>query len=145
MGIRHSQSGQTDYLLLLIVIIVGVAAGNLLSNWITARIALYQTEQALIELNQELSNHLTTGAANLQQQLSDSSRALTEKARQQQLLTRQQRADSRTGQFLSKSCEEWKATHQRYDNYTSKLEMEKACRRYEDYLDTGLERGDGFR
>ncbi len=145
MGNRQKQSGQTDYLLLLIVIIVGVTVGNLLSNWITARVALYQTEQALIEFNEQLSTQISTDTTRRQTQRLASNRASTEKTRKQELQIRQQRANTRIGQFLAKSCEEWKATDQRYASRTSQLEMEKACQQYDDYLNTGMVPSGGFR
>lgn len=138
---RHQQQkGHVDYWLLLLVIVIGITAGNLLSNWITARIAVYQLEQSLTEFNQQLE---TGQAANRQrqQQRSEQSRQQQE---QQRLQTRNQRANSRTGLFLSKSCEEWKATNQRYDNFTSQQEMRKACDRYEKFLKTGISPNTGL-
>lgn len=58
---HRKQTGQTDYLLLLLVIVVGVTIGNLLSNWITARIAVYQLEQSVTEFSEQLaSDHALT-------------------------------------------------------------------------------------
>ncbi len=54
------------------------------------------------------------------------------------LRIRQARTNSRTGKSLSKTCEEWRATVQRYDSFTSQQEMRKACERYERFLETGI-------
>ncbi len=128
------QKGQVDYLLLLLVIVVGVTAGNLLSNWITARIAAYQLEQSVTELTEQLANQQVANIQRQQQQ-NEQSRQQQEQRRQQ---IRNQRANSRTGLFLAKNCDEWKTTNQRYDNFTSQQEMRKACNRYEQFLETGI-------
>lgn len=130
MRSRKIQSGQVDYLLLLLVVIIGVAAGNLLSNWITARVAAHQLEQSIAEFSDQVA---AEQAASRQRQ---------EQLRTQ---TRSERANSRTGQFLKKSCDEWTATNERYENYTSRQEMRKACDRYEDFLETGITPNQGFR
>lgn len=134
------QTGHVDYLLLLLVITIGVAAGNLLSNWITARIAVYQLEQSVTELSEQLTGQQAASTQRQQQHL-EQSRQQQEQRRQQ---TRNERANSRTGLFLAKSCDEWKATNQRYDNFTSQQEMRKACNQYEKYLETGISPVEAF-
>lgn len=42
-----------NFVALFITIALGVAAGNLMSNWITAKVVEYQTKQALIEFSEE--------------------------------------------------------------------------------------------
>lgn len=116
-------TGKVDYFLLFIVISLGVASGNLLSTWVTARIVAYQVEQASLSLSAELNAQATK----------------IEQQNQQRLLqTREQRTTSQIGRFLSKNCEEWKTTHQQYESFTSQQEMDKACKRYTEYLRTGV-------
>lgn len=113
---------KVDYFLLFTVISLGVASGNLLSTWITARIVAYQVEQASLSLRDELNLQATK----------------IEQQNQQRLFqTREQRATSQAGRFLSKNCEEWKAAHQQFESFTSQQEMDKACKRYSEYLRTG--------
>jgi len=137
MGYQR-QYRQVDYLVLFIVIALGVTVGNLFSNWVTAKITLYQIEQATVAFNEELTVYNKAQESRLVEN------QRTNIAKQQQNIQRQkdkiqtERANSRTGQFLAKSCEEWKATHQRYNNYTAQQEMQKACKQYQQYIDTGV-------
>lgn len=111
-----------DYLRLFIVIAAGVATGNLISNWITARVAAYQLEQA---------------AAAMQQSFTQQRERTRAQAEERQEQTREARAASPTGKALERVCKEWQQAQQQTPTYTTQTEAKKHCSRYESYLATG--------
>ncbi|MBN3560550.1 hypothetical protein [Aliamphritea spongicola] len=112
----------TKYLTLFFIITLGVAAGNLLSNYATSQYMAYQASQALNQLKQERN------AAIAEQ---------TEKQRQQQIRLESERKKTSTAHKLRKACEEWKVAHNQFRTDTSKTEMAKACKAYARYISTG--------
>lgn len=120
------QKEKFNFFALFITITLGVAAGNLMSNWITAKVVEYQTKQALIEFSKNAER--ATQESRL--------RNAAQNAATQEAL-RQQRAADRTGQNLAKSCEEWRKADSELKSYTTRTESAKNCSRYERYVNTG--------
>ena len=125
---------QPNYIALLAVIIFGVAIGNLVSNWVTAKIIEYKVERTAQELNKELveqaRNTKAFANANAEQQ------ATTRKMQEQQII--EQRRTDKIGSRLAQSCTEWKKADNEMVTYTTKRETEKHCSSYESYLLTGV-------
>lgn len=115
-----------NFFALFVTISLGVAAGNLTSNWITAKIVEYQTKQALIELSKDAER--ATQESRL--------RNAAQNAAIQESL-RQQRAADLTGKKLAQTCQEWRKADRDLKSYTTRTEVEKNCNRYEKYLSTG--------
>lgn len=115
-----------NFFALFVTISLGVAAGNLTSNWITAKIVEYQTKQALIELSKDAER--ATQESRL--------RNAAQNAAIQESL-RQQRAADLTGKKLAQTCQEWRKADSDLKSYTTRTEVEKNCSRYEKYLSTG--------
>lgn len=112
----------TKYLALFFVITLGVAAGNLLSNYATSQYVAYQASQALKQHKQERN------AAIAEQ---------NERQRQQQLRLENERKKTSTARKLRKACEEWKTAHSQFQSNTSEAEMLKACNAYSRYITEG--------
>jgi len=120
-GSRNGFRGE-HYFLLLLVITVGVSAGNLASNWITARAVEWQARQILSEFNERM------------RQQSERSQDARE---QREMALRRQRAESAVGTRLARMCSDWRQTDQLNSTYTTRTEKERHCSIYEDYLRTG--------
>ncbi|WP_018233127.1 hypothetical protein [Thioalkalivibrio thiocyanodenitrificans] len=129
----NGERGLTKYLALLVVIAIGVTAGNLLSTWITMKVVEHQMEQALVGI----SNEVTTQMNKVQRETS----VLRAKARAEsealESRRRQQRLADKTGAALARACEEWQRAHEEFKSYTSETESAKHCGRLERYLTTG--------
>lgn len=130
----NGEHGLTKYLTLLVVIAIGVTAGNLLSNWITMKVVEHQVEQALVGISHEVTTHM-----NKTQRKTSGSRA---KARAEsealESRRRQQRLADKTGEALARACEEWQRAHEEFESYTSETESAKHCGRLDQYLTTGV-------
>ena len=116
-----------NFVALFVTIALGVAAGNLMSNWITARVVEYQTKQALIEFCKKKTDRATEESR---------VRNAAQSAAMQEALRRQRAAD-RTGTKLAQACLEWRKADSDLKSYTTRTEVEKNCSRYEKYLSTG--------
>lgn len=124
-----------SYVVLFFVILLGVAAGNLLSNWITARIAAYQMEKAAAAATQFMSNELKRSSEAMQ--------ALTRKvqaeAEAKRLMDQRNRAASPLGQILSRQCDDWRGAYQQFKSDSARIEMNRHCGRYAAYVETGAQ------
>ena len=114
------------YLALFITITLGVTAGNLISNYATARYTAYQLEQQAEKLAAELQTKRQ------QQQLINEE--LRKQAKQELV---QQRQDSRKGKQLFASCQDWRSAHEQFKSDTSEQMMRKACDAYDRYVAQG--------
>lgn len=114
------------YILLFLIIVLGVALGNLLSNIATAKYVAHQTEKAL---------HLSNQAAKEEMQRLRNERA--EQQRQVQRQVREQRIQSTQGRQLHRACLDWEQAYQQFKSEVSLSKMQAACRKYERYIDTG--------
>lgn len=136
---RHqfeSRSGEPlSYVALFLVIVIGVAIGNLLSNWITARIAAYQMEKAAAAATQFMSNELKRSNEAMQ--------ALTRKVQAEAEIKRsmdqRNRAASPLGQVLSRQCDDWRGAYQQFKSESAQIEMNRHCGRYATYVETGAQ------
>lgn len=119
---------------LLIVIIVGVAIGNLLSTLITAKWIEYQAQVAIAEattvIQAQKSQAKTEATASTQR------KALLNA--QQQEAMRKQRASDPHGIRLHQACEEWKTTDASLHSETTQAETAIHCAQYESYIQTGV-------
>lgn len=113
---------ELDYLWLFFVIAGGVATGNLISNWITARAAAYELERV---------------TADFQQSMQEQTERFKAQAQEQREETRQERAASPRGKALERTCREWQQAQRLTPTYTTQTEAQKHCSRYERYLATG--------
>jgi len=114
---------ELDYLWLFFVIAAGVTTGNLLSNWITTRIAAYELEEA---------------AAVMQQSLTEQKERLEAQTAERHEQTREQRASSALGRTIERACRDWRQAHDQTPTYTTQTETQRHCGRYARYLDTGV-------
>lgn len=122
-----------SYLGLLIVIIVGVAVGNLLSNWITATVAERRMEMAAREAVKAMQSFT---AQTSQAQIEAVQRAEAARSENQERLV-QVRATDAIGVKLNRQCEDWKQMAAQMKSPTANMEAARACTRYRQYLDTG--------
>jgi len=59
-------------------------------------------------------------------------------AERQRLALREQRASTKQGKWLSMNCSDWRRTYNDLKAATAKREMQRHCRLYERYLETGI-------
>lgn len=126
-------SAGPSYLGLLIVIIVGVAVGNLLSNWITATIAERRMDMAAREAVKVMRS---VTAQTSQAQIDAAQRAEAARSENQERLV-QVRSTDAIGIKLNRQCEDWKQMAAQMKSPTADVEAARACTRYRQYLDTG--------
>jgi hypothetical protein len=127
----------TDYFLLWVVIISGVAIGNLASNFITASYIEAKAKQTAVEVGaalKEQTEKMDRETAAIQAARAEAAQAhMDEQTAQQQA----QRSADATGQELSRACAEWTRAHSSMNSYTTRSEMNKHCVRLERYVETG--------
>jgi hypothetical protein len=111
-----------DYLWLFFVIAGGVAMGNLISTWITARVEAYEIERATAAFQQSMVEQKERSEAQVEQQ---------------QEQTKEERALSAMGKVLERTCRDWQQAQRTTPTYTTRTESQKHCSRYERYLATG--------
>jgi len=122
------------YLALFVTILLGVAGGILLANWITASMA-----QAPAGSFAGRAGHV---ASKVGSELRTVYQHVTGKAAAEQGAgeegLRTSRASSETGRKLARQCEDWRRAYAQGHSQTARAEMEKSCLGYEAYLDTGV-------
>ena len=128
--------GTTDinYLALLMVIIVGVMIGNLISNWITSKVAAIGVEKAVAELSESAAKETARArdaAITQAQKAANALAPLQDEAREQ-------RRKDKEGLRLAQSCEEWKRANAQLKTDTTKTEMRKHCDIYDRYVQHGV-------
>lgn len=130
-----------NYLAWLATITVGVTLGNILSKVIMAKAAQFQAEMAMHEaaqmMNQAVKESNETAAAQ--------ARCMAEMNAQQRAQQEAQRRMDPTGQKLAKACEEWRAANANLHSYTTGLEMQRHCGRYDRYVLNGTLGSDEWR
>lgn len=129
----NQRNTDINYLALLAVIVVGVAAGNLLSNWVTSKVIEVQIQQATAETSKALGTQIQSSRAAAAAQASQTAAALAKDEEQ----VMQTRREDRTGVRLLQTCNEWRKADTELNSYTTKSEVSKHCERYERYLQTG--------
>ena len=123
----------SKYIALFFIIALGVAAGNLLSNVITAAVVAHQVEAATKEINTE-----SKAVLQRQQKISVEHKALSEAERKRQVKRKMQsRRVSKLGKRLIRECNEWRnnATETR-SSYASE-QAQRTCKKKEQYISSG--------
>jgi hypothetical protein len=119
---------------LFVVVLLGVAGGNLLSNWITARVVAHQLEVGAAEATARAKVTLEQAqkaAASAQAQAQKETAARTAQAEQS-------RREDKIGRKLAQICAEWTKANQELQSYTTRTEQEKACTRLSNYVSSGV-------
>ncbi|MDP2238602.1 MAG: hypothetical protein Q8K18_00395 [Burkholderiales bacterium] len=124
-----------NYLALLFIIILGVTGGNLISNWITAQVAARAMQQAAGEASRLMREQ--AGKAGAAQQ--EMARRFEGERSEQHQRERQSRAISPIGRSLAQQCEDWSRAFEQFKSQAPQMEKDKHCRRYESYLETGVQ------
>ena len=123
-----------NYLVLLLVILIGVAGGNLISHWVSAQLLAYRAEQAMVNVPKSGRTAATQG------QDSAGSRIplAGDLFRQTQEPAREQRRRDRDGVRLGRACEEWRQANAQLNSETTGAEMKRHCGIYERYVQDGV-------
>ena len=130
---RDTDPAPISYLVLFFVITLAVTCGNLLSNWITARVAAHAMEKASAELARTFAEQAKQATANTNAAIQRNHEA----QRQAHQRARQERANSPTGTKLARQCSDW---HRAYEDLKSETALHQKnwhCNAYEHYLETG--------
>ena len=122
-----------NYLLLLLVILVGVAGGNLIADWVTAQINTYRAEKTT-----PAAKSGRAGATQSQEPAGMKIPLAGDLIRGQQEQAREQRRRDRDGVRLSQACEEWRRMNAQLNSETTGAEMKKHCGIYERYVQDGI-------
>ena len=118
---------------LLILIILGVAVGNLASSWINARYIEAKVEKTPAEVSKAFSKNLE----NTQQDIKKLAEPLKNNNIENQGQFSEQRKLDNNGIRLAKTCSEWKAAHKDMNTQSSERGMNKHCEQYQIYINTG--------
>jgi len=129
----HPASSGPSYLGLLLVIVLGVAGGNLLSNWITATIVERRME---IAAQKALKIMRATTAQTAQAQRDAVLQVETARAADHERIIQARSVDP-VGVKLNRQCEDWKRMSDQMKSPTADLEAQKSCTRYRKYLEMG--------
>ena len=122
-----------SYFFLLLIITVGVAAGNLLSNWITATIVRIQLEEAAERASRAVDRELKQFRQMTEQQrrqATDNTNAGIEE-------NRQRRSADPIAAKLRTACAEWSRAEVELKSETARNEASKACALLNQYIDSG--------
>ena len=111
-----------DYGFLFIVIALGVAAGNLLSDVVRLGAAAYGLQQSASAMHEATQARLA--------------RARADEA-QRRARAAAQRAASPQGMTLARACEDWRRAQRDMPNHTSVSETRRHCDRYNRFVETG--------
>ena len=130
------QRGTTtiNNLVLLIVIVIGVAGGNLLADWLSAQIAAYRGEST----GKGASKTGRAGGGQAQEPAATKIPMPGDIIRTQQEQTREQRRRDRDGVRLGQTCEEWRQASVQLKSETARDEMKRHCGIYERYVQDGV-------
>ena len=123
-----------NYIALLIVIIVGVTAGNLISTWLTTKTVESESNHASAESPKEIA---TKAKEKKQESNNQVEPIIAEDDSTQEQLMKQRRYDP-NGSRLAKNCNEWRQANKDMNTQTSKLGMTKHCDIYDEYVRTGV-------
>ena len=118
---------------LFVVILLGVAGGNLLSNWITAKMIEYRMNQAALELTDQLRAQAAQFAREAGAQASRT--RIDDQAMGVQV--REQRRNDRIGSKLAQACTDWTKAQSDLNTYTTRTERDRWCGRLSDYVERG--------
>ena len=127
-------SSEFSYVKLFVVVLLAVTGGNLLSNWVTARVVEYQLEAAA----SQASAHLKQEATRAQQAAATAQARSLQEATAQAAQVQQARRADRVGTKLGQTCAEWTKANLELQSYTTRTEQEKACARLNAYVQSGI-------
>lgn len=122
-----------NYFALLIVITVGVAAGNLISKLITVKYIEAEVEKASVEISNGLSSKPKKALQSIKKLTKPTA---IENIMSQEQLVEQRKLDE-NGIRLAKNCSEWSVAHKDMNTQTSKRGMVKYCEQYQEYIRIG--------
>jgi hypothetical protein len=123
-----------SYSKLFLVVLLAVAGGNLLSNWITARVVEYKLAVAASEASAQLKQEISQA----RQDAAIAQARAQQEATTQAAQLEQSRRDDKVGTKLSQACTEWTKANQELQSYTTKTEREKACAKLNAYVQSGI-------
>ena len=123
-------SGSVNYLALLLVIILGVTAGNLLSGWISVQLASYLGKQTMADFSKSARGSEGSGTLSFP--------TPGDLIQRQQEQAREQRRRDRDGVRLGQACEEWRRADAQLKTDTTAAEARKHCGLYERYVKDGI-------
>jgi hypothetical protein len=123
-----------NYLALLLVVVVGVAAGNLLSDWIGAELAAYRVKQAV----DEHGKSARSAPARSDDKSLLKSFSPEQLLRRQQEEAREQRRRDQDGVRLARACEQWRNADAQLRTETTGAEAKKHCALYDRYVNDGV-------
>lgn len=124
---------KVNYVGLLILIILGVAVGNFISSWITAKYIEADIETVSVEAPKTPS----TQAQKTQQTIKKQPKSvIVENITSQEQLIEQRKLDD-DGIRFAKTCSEWTVAHKDMQTQTSERGMKKHCGQYQDYIRSG--------
>lgn len=141
---------KVNYVGLLVLIILGVAVGNLASSFITAKYFHKENEKTSIDISKAAtteplkatkseSDETIRETVKLSPETQSDSHTQTEitenSADQKQSL--EQRKIDENGLRLAKTCNEWTIVHKDMQTQTSERGMNKHCAEYYDYISFG--------
>ncbi len=122
-----------NYFALLIVITVGVAAGNLISKLITVKYIEAEVEKASVEISNGLSSKPKKALQSIKKLTKPTA---IENIMSQEQLVEQRKLDE-NGIRLAKNYSEWSVAHKDMNTQTSKRGMVKYCEQYQEYIRIG--------
>ena len=136
-----------NYLVLILIIIVGVTTGNLITYWITNELTESEIERLSVEASnpvievpklktETLTERPEESTETVQQESSEPETTVTPEMTQSELIA--QRRLDKDGIRLGKTCDEWRQADKDMNTLTSKRGVDKHCGDYELYLETGV-------
>ena len=125
---------QISYLKLFVVVLFGVAGGNMLANWITAR----ALEYTLATAASEAQMHMKQESARANEAAVASQLQSQQAQEAQQASLQQARREDKIGVKLSRTCEDWTKANLDLHSYTTQTEQDKACSRFNAYIQSGV-------
>lgn len=122
-----------SYFVLFFVITFGVAAGNLLSGYVTAAVVAYQLDKVAAELKAQAA--VAKGKSDRQ---AAASRKVAE-AKRDRLRSKQQseRANGSVGKRLIRECIEWQRTASDTESSYAVDQAWLTCKKKDQYMETG--------
>lgn len=128
------------YLVLLLIITLGVSAGNLISNAATAAYAGYQIKNVRLEAQAKRAEREQRHSKALEIAMDKAQRDKEYQLHQQEIEESKsigQRAASSKARKMMQSCRDWSNADKKLSTEVTKTEARKACDTYHRYVTTG--------
>lgn len=125
MDFQPAPEGMSPAVLLL-VIFVGVAAGNLFADWAMQQWIDYRTQQLISETTTDWNRGIA-----------DLPAVNRERAGESRAGTPQTRSESQLGRLLQANCERWTRAEAQYGTGEARRQMARWCDDYRAYVDEG--------